>query len=154
MCSTKYSSILTASNFVAAVQAVALHVAVIALRDTLFVAAARKLVVTAWRSRGRRSAVFLVAAIGAILVAVTTPQLADALLIIATELVGLASVRICRITDARRSREIRIVKYEWPIRCRSGMYLLHRISSDPSVQSNLPSQTYDLGMQSPLLQVA
>lgn len=33
-------------------------------------------------------------------------------------------------------------------------YLLHRISSDPSVQSNLPSQTYDLGIQSPLLQVA
>lgn len=100
----KYSSILTASNFVAAVQAVALHVAVIALRDTLFVAVARKLIVTAWGSRGRRSAVFLIAAVCAIFVAVTTPQLADALLIIASKLVGLASVRTCR----KWARDVRV----------------------------------------------
>lgn len=88
--------ILTASNFVAAVQAIALHVAVVALRDTLFIGAAGELVVTARRSRGGRRAVLLVAVVRAILVAVATPQLADALLIIATELVGLASVRTCR----------------------------------------------------------
>lgn len=65
------------------------------LRDTLFVAAARELAVTARRSRGRRSAVFLIATVGAVLLAVAAPELADALLIIATELVWLASVRTC-----------------------------------------------------------
>lgn len=92
----KFPSILTASNFVAAVQAVALHVAVIALRDALFIAAAGELVVTTRRSRGRRRAVLFVTIVRAVLVAVATPQLADALLIIAAELVGLASVRTCR----------------------------------------------------------
>lgn len=102
----KFPSILTASNFVAAVQAVALHVAVVALRDTLFIAAAGELVVTAGRSHGRRRAVLFVAVVRAILVAVATPQLADALLIIATELVGLASVRTCRGGRTKRLREI------------------------------------------------
>lgn len=32
--------------------------------------------------------------------------------------------------------------------------LLHRVSSDPSVQSNLPSQTSLFGIQSPFEQVA
>lgn len=32
--------------------------------------------------------------------------------------------------------------------------LLQRISSEPSVQSSLPLHTYDLGIHSPLLQVA
>lgn len=66
------------------------------LRYTLFVAVARELAVTAGRSRGRRSAVFLIATVGAVLLAVAAPELADALLIIATELVWLASVRTCR----------------------------------------------------------
>jgi len=92
----KFSLILTASELIAAVQAVALHVAVIAFRDALLVAAAGELVVTAGGSRGRGRTAFFVAAIGAILVAVAVPQLADALLIIATELIGLASVRTCQ----------------------------------------------------------
>jgi len=153
----KFPSILTASNFVAAVQAVAFHVAVVTFRDALFIATAGELVVTARRSRGRRRAVLLVAVVRAVLVAVATPQLADALLIIAAELVGFASVRTCRNGRAKRSREVLIIKYECRIHSAFRWYLsylLHRISSDPSVQSNLPSQTYDLGIQSPLLQVA
>lgn len=148
----KLPAILTASNFIAAVQAVALHVAVIALRDTLFIAAAGEFVVTARRSQGRRRAVFFVAVVRAILVAVATPQLADALLIIAAELVGLASVRTCR--NARLKFSPSSINARYTQLCWYQSYLLHRISSDPSVQSNLPSQTYDLGMQSPLLQVA
>lgn len=93
------AEILTATELVAAVQAVPLHVAVVALRDTLLVAAAGELVVTARGSRRRRRAVLLVAAVGAVLVAVAAPQLADALLIIAAELVGLASVRTYRGND-------------------------------------------------------
>ena len=108
----KFLSLLTASNFVAAVQAVALHVTVVAFRDALFIAVAGKLVVTARRSRGRRRAVFLVAVVRAVLVAVATPQLADALLIIAAKLVGLTSVRTCRNGHTKRSREIFTIKYE------------------------------------------
>lgn len=65
----------------------------VALRDTLLVAAAGELVVTALGSRRGQCTVLLVATVGAILITVTSPQLADALFIIATELVGLASMR-------------------------------------------------------------
>jgi hypothetical protein len=92
----KFSLILTASELIAAIQTVALHVAVIALGNALLVAPAGELVVTAGGSRGRGRTAFFIAAIGAVLVAITVPQLADALLIIATEFIGLASVRTCQ----------------------------------------------------------
>lgn len=94
------TEILTAAELVAAIQAVPLHVAVVALRDALLVAAAGELVVTAGGSRRRRRTGLLVATVGAVLVAVAAPQLADALFIIATELVGLASVRTYRRNDS------------------------------------------------------
>lgn len=84
---------LTASNLVTAINAIVLLIALIALWYTLIVGGTLEFTVSAGRIEWCSRAIVLVTAVTAILIAVATPNFAYALLVRATELVRLASVK-------------------------------------------------------------